>query len=331
MIHHKLNTKKVLISPLDWGMGHTTRIIPVIDYFQKKNYKVYIACNNWQQNFLQNEVSNVKYIHLKGYNINLSKSNSQFFKILMQVPKIIYKIFYEHKKLKEFNQQHHFDLIISDNRYGFFHKNIKSYFITHQTYILTGSLIGDKIINKINTLLINKFNLCLIPDYKDSKNNLSGKLSHKNTKIKHKLYIGILSRFKTKCSDEIKNYALAILSGPNTQREKFEQIILEKFSKTNKQLILVRGSNSALNKQVGKNIKIINVANSNELKKLICEAEYIISRSGYSSIMDYEQLNKSNVILVPTPGQTEQEYLAEHLKTKNNYTIMSQKYLEKHF
>jgi len=269
------------------------------------------------------ELVDVQFVEIDGYNIKLSASNNHLFVILSQIPKIINKIYYENKFVSNYLKTNRLDLIISDNRYGFRNKKVKSIFITHQTYIKTPLKIKlfEKILNKINTILINKFNECWIPDFEDNE-NLSGELSHKNKSIKNQKFIGILSRFNEITDDEKTIKYLIILSGPEPQRTIFENLILEQLAETNFYATIVRGT--IKNKlENTKKISFLNLANKLQISELASKSEKIISRSGYTSIMDYYKM-REKVILVPTHGQTEQEYLANYLSKQGLFKSVSQ-------
>ena len=317
-------TKNILISPLDWGMGHASRIIPIIEFLKNNGHNIIIAANALQKKLLYSSFPDLIFEDIVQYNIKLSYKKSQNLIILSQIPKIIIAIKKEHKQAEKLIKKHNIDIIISDNRYGFYNKKIKSIFITHQTHILLPKKIKflENILNKINTHLINKFDICWIPDIEGS-NNFSGELSHKNTHIKKLKYIGILSKFK-KFNLEINNDILVILSGPEPQRSIFEQFIETRLGDTNNAVIIVRGNNQAKKSEFG-NIDYIAFADTVELNKLILQSEVLISRSGYSSIMDYVFLQKK-AIIVPTTGQTEQEYLAKHLSDKKYFVAGNQEF-----
>ena len=318
-------TKNILISPLDWGMGHASRIIPIIEILKKNGHNIIVAANGLQKKLLYSSFPDIIFEDIIQYNIKLSNKKSQNLVILSQIPKIILAIKKEHKQVNTLIKKHNIDVIISDNRYGFYNKEVKSIFITHQTHILLPKKIKflETALNKINTRLINKFDVCWIPDLKD-KENLSGELSHKNTKIKNLKYIGILSKFK-KLDLEINNDILVILSGPEPQRSIFENIIETRLGDTNNAVIIIRGNNEEKKSEYG-NIDYIAFANTAKLNKLILQSRIIISRSGYSSIMDYVNLQKK-AIIVSTLGQTEQEYLAKYLSDKNYFTKGEQEHL----
>ena len=317
-------TKNILISQLDWGMGHASRIIPIIQLLINNGHNLVIAASGLQKKLLKDSFPDLIFEEIIQYNISLSDKKSQNTKLLSQIPKILSAIKKEHKQVKTLIQKHNIDIIISDNRYGLYNKNIKSIFITHQTHILLPKKIKflENTLNKINTRLINKFDICWVPDVKDNQ-NFSGKLSHKNTRINNLKYIGILSKFK-KLDLEINNDILVVLSGPEPQRSIFEKIIETRLGDTNNAVIIVRGNNEEKKSEYG-NIDYISFANTTELNKLILQSRVIISRSGYSSIMDYIHLQKK-AIIVPTPGQTEQEYLAKYLSDKNYFIAGNQEH-----
>ncbi len=253
----------------------------------------------------------------------MSSSKNQTLKILFQIPKIIKNIKTENAFVASYIKSNKIDLIISDNRYGFRNKEVKSVIITHQTYIKTPLKIKffEQLLNIVNTKQINKFSECWVPDI-ENENNLSGDLSHKNKKIKNIKYIGILSRFE-KLKTKLKtNKVLAVISGPEPQRTIFEDILINKLSKEKYNTIIIRGTNKDVKIDTN-NLSFINIADSKKLQQLISQSEIIISRSGYTSILDYIKLG-IKAILVPTPGQTEQEYLAKYLSEKYNFKYVRQ-------
>jgi len=315
--------KNILISPLDWGMGHASRIIPIIELLLNEGHNIVVASNGLQKRLLESSFPKLVFIDIVDYNINLSEGNSQIRTLFFQIPKILRAIKKEYSQLKLIIKKYNIDIVISDNRYGLYNKNVKSIFITHQTYIKIPKSISflEKAINKINTKYINKFDLCWIPDF-EGNINLTGDLSHKNNAIVNKRYIGILSRLKNDVSPQINNDVLVVLSGLEPQRSIFENIIEKRLGDTNYKVIIVRGIRTNKESQYG-NIDYFSFSNTEELNKLICESRFIVSRSGYSSIMDYVKLNKT-AIIVPTPGQTEQEYIAVHLSINKHFVVGNQ-------
>jgi len=318
-----LTGKKLLVAPLDWGLGHATRCIPVIRDLLNNNCEVWLACEGAQEKLLREEFPSLAFLPLKGYRIKYAK-NRLTGKILLQIPSILRTIKEENKWLKEQVRKFGFEAVISDNRYGLHHEKLFSVFITHQLYVKSSlGKWSEKIIQQWNYKFINRFHECWVPDEK-GENNLAGELSHpvKLPSIPTK-YIGPLSRFVRKDSfgekkniNEIKGHLLIILSGPEPQRTILENKVIDQIVKYPATATIVRGLPGERNIIPSTNtIHFHNHLSSEELNCEAMKAEFIVSRSGYSTIMDIAALQKKS-ILIPTPGQTEQEYLADHLMKK---------------
>ena len=316
--------RKVLVAPLDWGLGHTTRCIPVIRELLKTGFEVVIAAEGKGQTLLEAEFPSLAFITLKGYAIQYSKTRIGLFsKILLQIPKIMAIIRYEHNWLDEIIDRHGIDIVISDNRYGLHSKRIPSLFITHQLQIQTP--VFSNLLRRLNYRYINRFTECWVPDSKNVP-GLAGKLSHpgKLPSIPVK-YIGVLSRFEYVKEEHIEKKLLVILSGPEPQRTLLEKKVLPQLGGLPFQITLIRGLPGASKTiETPPHVRAINHLAANELGKEIREAFLIIARSGYSTIMDLVKMRKKS-ILIPTPGQTEQEYLAKHLSEKGIACSMQQK------
>ena len=312
--------KRILIAPLDWGIGHATRCIPIIQQLVKKDFDVLIAGEGRSLSVLQQEFPNINTIYLKGYNVEYSAKDNMKMAIISQIPKIIYHIKQEHKKLKKIIEDYKIDGIISDNRFGLWHKKIPSVFITHQLEIQS-SILQSKI-QELNYKYINKFDKCWILDNKD--HGLAGRLSHPKNLPNNTIYIGPISRFK-KQKEELKYEVLALISGPEPQRSILENILKEQILEYNKSALIILGKPELNFKEKINNVEIISHLESSKLNQVILQSKIIICRSGYSSIMDLAKLNKK-VIFIPTKGQTEQEYLAKHFQEKGicNYANQSE-------
>jgi len=243
--------------------------------------------------------------------------------LILQFPKIILAIWKENAWLEKIIDEYHIDAIISDNRFGVYNKRVPCVYITHQLHLKTGNAFSEKIAQKIHYYFIKKYSNCWVPDFKE--NGLAGELSHQPHLPSNVLYMGPLSRFE-KIYDVPEVYSLLIaLSGPEPQRTIFEKIILSQLKTFKKRVLLVRGLPGENEKmQAGvKSIEIVNHLSAEELNIAFQQAGMIISRSGYSTIMDLVKLGK-NAILVPTPGQTEQEYLSNYLMMKKYFYSVQQ-------
>lgn len=322
-INKSTTKRKVLIAPLDWGLGHTTRCIPIINELLVQGFEVLIAAEKAGAILLEKEFPTVKILALKGYNISYSK-NKKFFlgKMLLQLPKIIAAITYEKNWLTKIIDEHKIDIVIADNRFGLCNKKAQCIFITHQLYIKTENNFIEKITQKINYKYINQFNECWVID-DVAENSLAGELAHplKMPTIPVK-YIGILSRFKkdviTKSVDVV-----FLLSGPEPQRTIFENIILAQVKSLTLKIVLVRGLPAEPVKLIHENVTCFNHLPASYLNELLLMSKIVIARSGYTTVMDLATLQLP-AIFIPTPGQTEQEYLARYLAEKNYCITASQ-------
>jgi uncharacterized protein (TIGR00661 family) len=305
---------RVLVAPLDWGLGHATRCIPVISELIKQNCMVFVAAETHVKTLLQKEFPQLQFIELKGYRVRYSHNKFWMpLKLLLQLPKIRYRIYAENRWLKKAVKGHKIDAVISDNRMGLYHKKIPCVYITHQLSIKTGVGFTENIAQKIHYHYINKFSACWVPDSKGPL-NLAGALSHPPTLPKVPVtYLGFLSRFE-KATLQNKYALCIVLSGPEPQRTILEKMVLSELEKTSGKIFLVRGLLQETKIPVVNNvsIEIKNHLPADELSEVIQRSEIVMSRCGYSTVMDLVKLQK-RAILVPTPGQTEQEYLAGYL------------------
>jgi len=310
----------VLIAILNWGLGHATRSIPVIKLFLSKNYIVHIASDGEALLFLQKEFPQLEFHTLPTYGISYPY-RSILLNVLSSGFSIYRAIYRERAMIESLVKKIKPDLIISDNRYGAWSKEVRSVIMTHQLKIILGNRLLSLFATGFIKGMVNKFDIVWIPDYNNS-NSLGGELSKAYSKSKY-IYIGPLSRFYPIKLE--KKYDIAIvLSGPEPQRTKLEAIIIEKLKNIDKKVILVRGKvEDGEDYYMYDRVKVVNYMLSEDLNNLLNQSELIIARSGYSTIMDLAVLGKK-AILIPTPGQTEQEYLAKHLTDKKIYYSVSQ-------
>jgi uncharacterized protein (TIGR00661 family) len=322
-LNKDIKPKKILIAPLDWGLGHATRCQVIIRDLQKLDCDITIAASGKIKNLLQSEFPNIHIIELPGYKVSYSRLKRFLpFKILIQIPKILKIIRFENKWLNAILKTHKFNVIISDNRFGLYSKNAFSVFMTHQLQIKTNFAWLDKKLQHLNYNYINRFTECWVPDFKEAF-NIAGELSH--PKLLPQLpvkYLGPLSRFKKNGNQKKRFTWMAIISGPEPQRSLFEKKVFEIVSKSNDNFLIVRGLPGQPESDFNfTNCKVFNHLNTADMQAAIESSEFIISRCGYTTVMEILSLQKKSVF-IPTPGQTEQEYLAAHLsKQKWCYTF----------
>lgn len=303
--------KTILIAPLNWGLGHATRCIPIIKALQENNYIPIIASDGVALELLRKEFPYLQSLELPSYQIEYAKNGKNFkWKMLQNCPKMIEAVLEEKKMVKKWIKKHSIDGIISDNRLGVFSQKVPSVFITHQLNVMTGSTTW--ITSKLHQHIIKKYAECWVPDFEGIP-NLSGKLGHiKNPDFELK-YIGPLSRLQKK--DIPKQYDLMIiLSGPEPQRGLLEEKLKKEVLHFDGNIIFIKGviEKDQKKEQIG-NVIYYNFMNSRQLEQTFNESEIVLCRSGYTTIMDLAKLEKK-AFFIPTPGQYEQQYLAEKLK-----------------
>ena len=309
--------KNILICPLNWGLGHATRCVPIIKKLSSEGHKVIIAADEGPLAFLQKEFPDHEFIKFPGFSPKYSRSNTQVFKMMAAFPGALRDFRRDHKTVESIVRNYNIDMVISDNRFGCWSKQVHSVFITHQPHIQVPRIWKwtTPIINLFNHSYIKKYDEVWVPDI-ENEPSLSGKLSHPALKGTSTKYIGHLSRFQSDNQDvtEKTNKFLVILSGPEPQRTIFEEIVLKQARQTSDNILILRAkpdSNDLL-RDVPENVSMFNHVDDEMFVQLVNSAEIIVCRGGYSSLMDLAALGRK-AFLVPTPGQTEQEYLARHL------------------
>ncbi|GAA4275403.1 glycosyltransferase [Aquimarina mytili] len=318
--------KKVLVAPLNWGLGHATRCIPIIHALIHEGIEPIIASDGAALSLLKKEFPELQTKTLPSYNIEYSKKGSNFkFKMLLNSSKIAHAISAEKKATKRLVEEEEFCGIISDNRMGVRHKSLPSVFITHQLTVLSGKTTSFS--TKLHHKYIKKFDLCWVPDMADDP-NLSGELGHPKKNSLPVTYLGPLSRFEYHIVPK-KYDIMVLLSGPEPQRTLLEQKLFQEFEQSDKKIVFVRGLIENIHKTyVKNNITVHNYLAGKELENTINSSNLIISRSGYTTVMDLAKLKKK-AFFIPTPGQFEQEYLADRLTsqklvpscTQNEFTL----------
>jgi hypothetical protein len=349
--HPKFNSPdakmlKVLVAPLDWGLGHATRCIPIIKELINQGSTVIIAASGPVKILLQEEFPMLRFVEIPGYSVKYGKNRAlTIFQLIVILPKILIRIKRENRWLRRFSLLEQPDLVISDNRYGLYRRGIICVFITHQLAIRTpfGGVV-DWLLQRINYSVLRHFSCCWVPDI-PGPGSLAGKLSHPRSMPSIPTrYIGWLSRFGASAAAATATAATAaeatttaaasaatvdydlllLLSGPEPQRTILENMMLEQIAGCERRIALVRGlpgGGSSLAAPPG--IVVYDHLPAAALETLIRRSEIVLSRSGYSTVMDLMQLGKK-AIYIPTPGQTEQEYLGKYLAEKQLAICMGQ-------
>ncbi len=336
---------KILICPLDWGLGHATRCIPLIRVLQKHGHQVIVGAAGGGQRLLAAEFPGLEIFSFPGYRVRYSKSPAFFLPVmLMQLPSILDGLYREGFQLRRMVAERKPDLVISDGRYGVFTRVVPCIFVTHQIYLrVPGRIPGiawvERLALKLNLALLRRFREVWVPDFPGSK-SLSGDLSHGHTNssdLSNVIFIGPLSRFgkddgaQGESNAEIRADVLAMVSGLEPQRGLFEAALRRELEKMPGTRVLVRGLPDATDQNPSK-IFSLRVGGLNEfnhlpgktLATLLKDAGMVVARSGYTTVMEMAGMDVRAAVLVPTPGQTEQEYLADHLEQSATAMRMDQ-------
>jgi len=327
-----MKQKSVCISPLDWGLGHATRCIPLIRAFESLNYKIYIASEGKHEVILKEACPGATFLSLRGYRIWYTKKRVFFIPgIILQIPKIIWSVFNEYFWLKNVAKKYSFDLVVSDNRFGFFHKKIKSVFITHQLALQTPFNWSTRLNQIITYKILKSYTACWVADM-TPPNHIAGVLS--NPTILPSIpvwYMNCLSRlqeghtnFLKKENTENAIHFLGIVSGPEPQRTLLENILWEQGNKLGLRFTVIAGlPDQKLYNKISHTGTLYHHLNGEDLLNEISKATFIICRGGYTTLMEMIPFNKK-LIFIPTPGQTEQEYLGKYWQSKKWAICFSQ-------
>jgi UDP:flavonoid glycosyltransferase YjiC (YdhE family) len=326
-----MGNMKILISPMNWGFGHAGRMIPMALELKKRGCEIIFAADKSLLPMLEKELPGITLIAVCDMDMRYSRHLPQYWSIFVQIPMIIISAFREHSGLKPLVRQLKPDIIISDNRLGFWHKEVFCVYITHQLRLRLPRAFAflEPVGARLHRMIINHYDLCLVPDLPGSE-NLSGWLSHGLMLPDNVMYIGPLSRFSGSVSSTEEEpdlklpYYCIILSGPEPQRS----LLFEKIAASLKgrRLVVMSGSSVKYTAGAGSDITLIINPGTKTMKHVISGSELVITRSGYTSVMELVSLGKG-AVLIPTPGQTEQEYLGIYLDGRYGFVTLKQNML----
>jgi hypothetical protein len=321
--------KGVLICPQHWGLGHVTRTIPVIRYFIDRGYRVVLACSGDGSKLLAMEFPHLKLYNLPDYGMRYPH-RSMYLNMLRQIAQMHLAIAREFFAIRRICQAEAIDLVVSDTRLGAAQPGIPSVMIAHHLHFPLGNRFFEWVSDVWLKFFYGRYTQVWIPDIAGEK-NLSGELSH-GVNIGNRHFIGILSRFVPMPDKEQYDCAF-VLSGPEPQRSYLERSFIDQLvALLPAKCILVRGSKSAPpllieEHRVQTSLEVRDLVDGRELNAILCSSRQIVCRSGYSTLLDLCIIGK-NALLIPTPGQPEQEYLARELLRKGLFHCVDQQDLD---
>ncbi len=302
--------QRVLVAPMPWGLGHATRCIPIIRRQLAEGHEVIIAASGGPKALLLSHFPSLQTVDIPFMTITYPADGRMVKHFFWQGPRLIWSIVREHRKLQVLVKELGIDLVISDSRFGLWTKRCRSVFITHQVRIKTPVFEG--LVNSLNRWVMNRYDEVWIPDH-ETKPGLAGELSHPTRMPSRYRYVGPLSRFEealNRSSETIWD-AVAIISGPEPQRSLFEAEVIRRYVESGERLLLLEGKPDEPKETEMDNILIVHHLDDRALTEALATTRKVIARSGYSTIMDMAALGVQDVEYHPTPGQTEQEYLAQ--------------------
>ena len=314
--------KKIIIAPLNWGLGHATRCVPIIKELQKSNFTPVIASDGTALQFLIKEFPSLEFFELPSYKISYCRNLK--WSLILKIPTIVGAVHKERLLIQEYvHQNPNVVGIISDNRFGCYSTKIPSVYITHQLNVLSGFL--TPVTSFFHRRVIRKYNECWIPDEENSV--YSGKLSRSSKNLNQK-YIGVLSRFKKQELPQDID-VLILLSGPEPNRTQLEIKLTSIFKTSSKKVYLIQGVVEKIQKTTKENqLTIVNFMLTKQLEHTLNLSKMVICRAGYSSVLDLVSLRKK-ALVIPTKFQNEQEYLAKYLQQKGYFSFVKERKVNK--
>lgn len=321
--------KKILITPLDWGAGHTTRCIPLVAHLLQTGHKPIVAGNEAQMAIMDHYFNgSIDTIYTPGYNVTYSGLNKVAQAgLLLQIPRLLKTIGQENIWLQDAVNKLRPDAIVSDNRYGMYHTQVPSVIMTHQLRIQSGlGSTVDNLVQRMHYRYLNKFGATWVVDTEESP-GLAGTLSHPMAMPDNYHYIGLLSRFAGMDAGNQKEDGpiLVLISGPEPQRTEFSKMLWQQVMRHNGPVIFAEGSEAATAPaDIPTHISYHKRMDGPALAEALMNASMVVCRSGYSTLMDLRTMNK-RAIVIPTPGQTEQQYLGSTLHERGIFYSTPQK------
>jgi len=314
--------RRTLICVLDWGLGHASRSLALAGVLERGGEKPSFASSGRALVFLKTERPDLICHELPAYNVTYP-TRSMPLNVALQLPRWLRTIWRERGCIRRLVASGAVDRVVSDNRFGCYTEAVPSIFLTHQLHPIT----GNRLVSRIYRAWLQRFDGFWVPDHEAAERRVSGQLSaghgYKNVR-----YIGPLSRLRGTSSltppvaglDVSPGLSvLMVLSGPEPMRTRLEDILLRQLPDLPGEHVLIRGlpGGAPAVPDPPANLTVHAFADAEMLERLIPAARHIVCRSGYSTLMDvFALVPGNNLILVPTPGQTEQVYLAERMRER---------------
>lgn len=318
--------KRILVAPLNWGLGHAARCVPLVRALEALGAEVLLASDGAALRLLREEFPHLPAFRIPSYRIRY-KSTNMVWNIARQLPRLVWAIRTEQWATERLVREHGIQGIISDNRYGCFSRQAHSVMLTHQLQLRIPAPSLSWSANRMLRMALARFDAVWVPDAAGEP-SLSGELSHSEKAIHRNVaFIGLLSRMQAREQDEEYDVGV-VLSGPEPQRTILEQRLLEQAMLLPQKFIFIQGKTREKRHYfAADNVEVVSYLTSAELNDVLLASRMVVCRSGYSSLMDLAMLGKK-ALIIPTPGQTEQEYLAARLGEDAAFLVQSQENID---
>ncbi|MBO4690358.1 MAG: hypothetical protein J5621_05740 [Paludibacteraceae bacterium] len=318
---------KILIAPLNWGLGHASRCIPLIRQWLSEGHEVVLAGDGDSLILLRKHFPTLRYVYLAPLRLRYSAGRSQIWAMLKAIPRLIVWSVKDHLLLRAVLREESFDRVVSDNRFGLYTRETQCVYMTHQLLIRLPEKLRcfESLAARLHARIYARYNMVWVPDFEDKEKSLAGDLSHPFTFYLSSFnYLGPLSRFEVSRYQNVEvphiYDTVVVLSGLEPQRTLLEKELIAHYSSRNESVLIVQGLVGRPNTRIKRgNITVVPHITDEELAPCLLHANHIIARSGYSTIMDLYALGVlDKAELIPTPGQPEQEYLAQWISTRES-------------
>ena len=316
-----LTGRRILVAPLDWGLGHSTRCVPIIQALLKRGAMPVIGADKGPLALLRTEFPELEHVRIPGADIRYAKGRSQLWSMVRQFPDMVRSVRAEGMLFDRIRHDLHLDAVISDQRFGLRSPDLPSILITHQVFPFTP--IAQAALRKLNLRHISRFDRCWIMDEAEAP-GLAGDLSHGASLPSNARYIGTVSRLEASPGGGGTPLRIvAVISGPEPHRTLLEGILSDQLRDQPGKHLLVRGMPGVGGQDQMGNLTRVPHLDAGELAKALSAAELIVSRSGYTTLMDLVALGRS-ALVIPTPGQAEQVYLGELHSRTGRFIVQAQ-------
>jgi uncharacterized protein (TIGR00661 family) len=316
----------IIYGVCSWGLGHATRSLPVIRKLISEKNTLTVISNGRSLEVLKKELGEeITYVDIPDYPMLLSENTRQFLaKSMVYWPVFIKRIEDGLAALQKILNKKHYDRIISDARYDIYSKKIPSFFISHQMRIMNPLQIKifERAMERFNMFFFKRYIGVIVPDYKE--NNLSGDLSHNLKRIDENMihYVGVLSDFTRRPLKKDIDYLISI-SGPEPQRSMLEEKLASQAHELKGNVVMTLGKAEDYSIKKKDQFTTYSFVTKELREELLNKAKMVISRSGYSTLMDVAVVG-TKALFIPTPGQIEQEYLSQYHNQLGTFYSVSQ-------